>query len=151
MASKTIARPVRRLVRERADKRCEYCRYSADYACSSFICKPILPRVRGSGNSPSELAYACAACKNHKYDKTHARDPQTKRIVRLCNPRRQKWSRHFQWNDNALLSLIPKFARRDGGGKSPRQSGFEKAGQAFAIEAFGVAGGAGMTDAFDNP
>ncbi len=97
---KAVPRAVRRLVRDRAGNRCEYCRHPASYACSPFVCEHILPRVHGAGNTPSELAWACPACNGHKYAKTHARNPQTGRVVALFNPRRQHWSRHFTWSED---------------------------------------------------
>jgi hypothetical protein len=51
----------------------------------------------------AELAWACPACNGHKYAKTHAPDPETGRPVRLFNPRRQRWARHFAWSTDALL------------------------------------------------
>ncbi|MDQ3812781.1 MAG: hypothetical protein M3347_02385 [Armatimonadota bacterium] len=64
-----------------------------------------MPRVSGAGNTLPELAWACAACNGHKSDKTHARDPQTGRLVPLFNPRRQRWSRHFKWSEDNLMIL----------------------------------------------
>jgi hypothetical protein len=51
----------------------------------------------------AELAWACGACNNHKYDKTNSHDPKTGRLVLLYNPRRQRWSRHFAWSEDFLL------------------------------------------------
>jgi hypothetical protein len=65
----------------------------------------VLPRVGGAGNTPSELAWACPGCNSHKYAKTQARDPQTKRLVSLFNPRRQRWSQHFAWSEDFLLLI----------------------------------------------
>ncbi|HXG68614.1 MAG TPA: HNH endonuclease [Blastocatellia bacterium] len=88
MAYRAVPRTVRQIIRDRADNRCEYCRRHAAYACAPFVCEHILPRVRGAGNTISELAWACAACNGHKYAKTHARDPKTGRTVALFHPRR---------------------------------------------------------------
>jgi hypothetical protein len=38
-------------------------------------------------------------CNSFKGAQTHARDPVSGRRVRLFNPRRQRWSRHFAWSD----------------------------------------------------
>jgi len=62
MKRRAIPRAVRRRVRDRADNRCEYCRHPARFACAPFVCEHVLPRVRGSGNTLSELAWACGAC-----------------------------------------------------------------------------------------
>jgi hypothetical protein len=105
MGRKAIPRAVRRLVRDRACNRCEYCRHPASHACSPFVCEHVLPRAHGAGDTPAELAWSCQACNSHKYTKTHARDPQTGRVVPLFNPRRQKWERHFAWSEGLLLII----------------------------------------------
>ncbi len=102
MAREGIPRGVRRQVRDRAGNRCEYCQHPALYACAPFVCEHVMPRAGGAGNALSDLAWACPACNGHKYDKTHACDPQTARDVRLFNPRRQRWSRHFTWSADTL-------------------------------------------------
>jgi hypothetical protein len=88
------------LVRDRAENRCEYCRHSAEYTCAPFECEHVVPRSRGGGDSPDELAWACRACNYHKSSKTHARDSITNRLVPLFNPRRQRWVDHFRWSDD---------------------------------------------------
>lgn len=103
MARKAVARNVRRQVCDRARGRCEYCQHPASHSCAPFVCEHVRPRVKGAGNTLSELAWACSGCNSHKYDKTHARDPRTKRVVPLFNPRRQCWSRHFAWSNDFLF------------------------------------------------
>ncbi|MEW6128968.1 MAG: HNH endonuclease [Acidobacteriota bacterium] len=105
MTAKAISRAVRRMVRQRAGNRCEYCRHPADYACAPFVCEHILPRVFSEDDSIENLAFACAACNGHKYAKTEAPDAQTRRSVSLFHPRRQQWSRHFQWSDDSLFII----------------------------------------------
>lgn len=38
-----------------------------------------------------------------------ARDPITRRLVRLFNPRLQEWKAHFRWNEDAteIIGLTP--------------------------------------------
>jgi hypothetical protein len=103
MRRKKIPKAIRRLVRERANGRCEYCQHPDEYDPSPFACDHVIPFVSGAGDTLSELAWACAGCNNHKYIKTHALDPQTGRLVPLFNPRRQKWSRHFTWSNDYLM------------------------------------------------
>jgi hypothetical protein len=50
------------------------------------------------------LALSCG-CNGYKGQRSGARDPQTGRVVRLFNPRRQQWSRHFAWSPDFLLIL----------------------------------------------
>jgi len=105
LARKAIARLVRRQVRDRAQDRCEYCQHPASHSSAPFVCDHILPRVRGTGDTPDELAWACPACNGHKYARTHALDPQTGRNVPLLNPRRQQWSKHFVWSDDFMVII----------------------------------------------
>jgi hypothetical protein len=97
-----VPRPVRRTVRDRARNRCEYCQHPDSHSSAPFTCDHITPRVQGAGNTPDELAWACAACNGHKSTKTHATDPQNGRDVPLFNPRRQRWERHFTWSSDFL-------------------------------------------------
>jgi hypothetical protein len=62
-----------------------------------------LPRVQGAGDTLADLAWACSFCNGHKYEKTRARDPETRRVTTLFNPRRQRWSRHFAWSEDFIL------------------------------------------------
>ncbi len=105
MVRKAIPRAVRRKVRDRAGNRCEYCQHPASFACAPFVCEHVWPRVQGAGNTVAELAWACSGCNSHKYDKTHAPDPHTNRLVGLYNPRRQRWTRHFAWSRDYLRIL----------------------------------------------
>jgi len=105
MRRKAVPRAVRRLVRDRARNRCEYCQHPAGYSSAPYVCEHVWPRARGAGNTLPELAWACPACNNHKHAKTHARDPQTGRLVPLFNPRRQRWSRHFAWSEDFMIII----------------------------------------------
>jgi hypothetical protein len=98
MKRKAIPRAVRRLVRQRAHCRCEYCQHPDTYSSAPFACEHPLPYASGAGDTLDDLAWSCPACNGHKADKTHALDPKTKRLVSLFHPRRQKWSRHFAWS-----------------------------------------------------
>jgi hypothetical protein len=105
MARRRIPRAVRRRVRERAGRRCEYCQHPDEFACAPFACEHVLPRSLGAGDSLEELAWSCPACNSHKSDKTCGRDPLTGRNVPLFNPRSQGWKRHFRWSDDGLLII----------------------------------------------
>jgi len=47
--------------------------------------------------------YVCSFCNNHKGTNLSGVDPKTKRIVRLFNPRRHSWHRHFHWDGPLLV------------------------------------------------
>lgn len=105
MARRRIGRRLRRQVRERARHRGEYCQHPDLYASGSFACEHVVPRIRGAGDTFNELAWSCAGCNSHKYDKIKAVDPSTGRLAPLFNPRRQNWSTHFEWSADGLLIL----------------------------------------------
>jgi hypothetical protein len=60
----------------------------------------IIPKVHGGGDEEANLWLACRLCNSFKGTQMEARDPLHGRRVRLFNPRRQRWSRHFQWSED---------------------------------------------------
>jgi len=53
------------------------------------------------------LVFACFLCNSYKGDNLSGIDPQSARIVRLFNPRRDAWTWHFLWNGPTLVGLTP--------------------------------------------
>ena len=51
------------------------------------------------------LAPARQGCNNHKYNKTQAADPVSKKTLPLFHPRIQHWSEHFVWNNDYTIIL----------------------------------------------
>jgi hypothetical protein len=51
------------------------------------------------------LAFACQGCNNHKYNRSASQDPVTGVLVPLFDPRRDQWSHHFAWNEDATIIL----------------------------------------------
>lgn len=89
----------RELVRRRAGQRCEYCRlHEEDDPLFSFHVEHIIAQQHGGADSPSNLALACHQDNLHKGPNLTGIDPVTKKITRLFNPRRHKWTRHFRWD-----------------------------------------------------
>jgi hypothetical protein len=88
----------RKAVEERAGGLCEYCRCTQDFSPQAFSVEHILPKSKGGSDALENLALACPACNNSKYDKTEELDPLTGRRVALYHPRRDDWSEHFTWN-----------------------------------------------------
>lgn len=90
-----IGDPLRGLVAERANFRCEYCHYPEEFSPSSFEVEHIKPRSAGGVTKFPNLALACSHCNAHKARRQRAVDPVTKKTVRLFNPRTNSWSEHF--------------------------------------------------------
>ena len=104
MSSKHIPRTLGRLVADRAQWRCEYCRSPAAFSTQPFEVDHIVPRRKNGLTVPENLALSCG-CNSYKGDRTHARDPQTGRMVALFHPRRQRWMRHFDWNEDFTVII----------------------------------------------
>ena len=109
MVEKYIPAELRRLVAERAQGCCEYCRTQARYSSDSFTVDHIIPRSVGGPTTADNLALSCHGCNQHKSRRTAARDPATESIVGLFHPREHRWEEHFAWNDDftVMLGLTP--------------------------------------------
>ena len=63
-----------------------------------FHLEHIRAQRHGGADSAGNLAWACARCNERKGPNLSSVDPDTNRIARLFNPRRDKWARHFAWD-----------------------------------------------------
>ena len=92
-------------VSRRARGLCEYCRSPSHYSTQVFSAEHIIPRSAGGPTAADNLALACQGCNNHKYTKTEAPDPATNAMVPLYHPRRDRWSDHFAWSEDATIVI----------------------------------------------
>lgn len=53
-------------------------------------------------DSLDNLCLACWNCNTSKQTAIQALDPDTNQSIALYNPRKQKWSEHFEWIDSGL-------------------------------------------------
>ncbi|MBO0699512.1 MAG: HNH endonuclease [Zavarzinella sp.] len=103
-----MKRSVRTSVRRRAGHRCEYCRlHETDQPLLSFHVEHIIAKKHHGSDDPANLAWACLECNLGKSSNLSGRDPATGRVVRLFNPRRQRWGRHFEWDGARLVGRTP--------------------------------------------
>lgn len=94
----TISNQLRERVRKEAQNRCGYCRSPQEIVYGLLEIEHIFPETLDGTDDEENLWLACRMCNNHKGEQTHAQDPISGRTVRLFNPRRQAWKRHFQWS-----------------------------------------------------
>ncbi len=96
--------PLRQLVCDRAGGRCEYC-HLPEFAApvSNFHIEHIIAKQHGGSDEPENLAWSCHRCNLHKGPNLSGIDPFAERVVRLFDPRRQSWKRHFEWLGAALI------------------------------------------------
>jgi hypothetical protein len=91
------------LVRQRAQRRCEYCCLPQEHSAVPFQIDHIIAKQHGGPTRAPNLALACFFCNSAKGPNIAGIDPQTGRLVPLFHPRRQKWSRHFRWEGPRLI------------------------------------------------
>lgn len=95
------------LVRQRAGRRCEYCRMHQSLQGGTFHVEHIQPKSRGGDSELANLALACPSCNLHKSDRTEFADPLTGATVPLFHPRQARWREHFDWDEFEIIGLTP--------------------------------------------
>lgn len=105
MTGNAISADLRASIRLQAGNRCGYCLTRQEYLPWVLEIEHIVPRSKGGDNTEENLWLACHACNLFKSDQTHSHDPLTGRSVRLFNPRRQKWRRHFHWSEDGAFII----------------------------------------------
>jgi 5-methylcytosine-specific restriction endonuclease McrA len=93
-----ISSAVRANIMADAEYRCGYCLAPQAVCNWLFEIEHIIPMSAGGSDEEENLWLSCSACNRYKGKQIKARDPRTKRVVRLFNPRRQSWQRHFSWS-----------------------------------------------------
>lgn len=94
----------RTLVRRRARRRCEYCGLREDDdPLFTFHVEHVVAVQHGGSDSPNNLALACHQDNLRKGPNLAGVDPVTKKLTKLFNPRRHKWTYHFRWNGPILV------------------------------------------------
>ena len=99
---------LRRLVRERAGNRCEYCGIHQDQdAFFTFHVDHIVARQHGGKTEAENLCLSCYRCNSHKGPNIATINPNTGEIVRLFHPRQDDWGKHFEWQGALLMGRTP--------------------------------------------
>jgi hypothetical protein len=83
-------------VARRAAHRCEYCHAPEAVFNFPFEVEHVHPTSRGGADDDSNFCLSCRACNLRKSDRLKFRDDVTKQDAPLFDPRRQRWSEHFQ-------------------------------------------------------
>lgn len=107
---KSLPKALKQKVKTRARELCEYCLANSQFSWHPFPIDHILPESKGGKTAFENLANTCQNCNGGKYNKINAYDPISKILIPLFNPRTDKWSAHFQWNDefSHIIGLTPK-------------------------------------------
>ena len=98
----------RRLVRQRAQDRCEYCRLpQAAQPFVTFHVEHIIAKQHGGSDDPMNLCLACERCNAFKGPNVAGLDPATGQVEPLFNPRTQSWPDHFELRGALIVGLSP--------------------------------------------
>lgn len=111
MGGDLIPAGLRQQIIERAGNRCEYCKLSQAGQEPTFHIDHVIPRAHGGRTELDNLALACVSCSLRKGGRRAAPDPQTGRLVRLFNPRRNHWEEHFRWTQDVVLVGVTEIGR----------------------------------------
>jgi hypothetical protein len=95
----------RQLVRERARDYCEYCQLPQTCTLLPHEVDHIRSKKHRGPTILHNLCWACAACNSSKGANAAGYDNKTGRLVRLFNPRRDRWENHFAWHGPTLVGL----------------------------------------------
>jgi HNH endonuclease len=96
---------VKQFVFERAGYLCEYCLSPMAFSLQPYVGEHIVPTIKNGTDDLDNLASACGGCNGHKFTKTEALDPVTRKKVPLFHPRTMIWKEHFMWSDDFLYLL----------------------------------------------
>lgn len=88
----------RRIVRERAQLRCEYCHADERWQFIRFTIDHIRPQSAGGSDEVDNLALACRNCNERRGNRSEGRDTETGLVVPIFNPRQEVWADHFVWD-----------------------------------------------------
>ena len=91
-----IPAELRRLVRERARERCEYCLIPESAVFAPHEIDHVVAEKHGGATEASNLAFSCVLCNKRKGSDLTSIDPTTGDIVPLFHPRQNRWAEHFQ-------------------------------------------------------
>ena len=98
----------RKLVQQRANRCCEYCRLpeQAD-PYETFHIEHIIARQHGGDEDPANLAWSYSRCDHRKGTNLSSLDPDTRTIVEIFHPRQHAWPDHFAIRGARIVGLTP--------------------------------------------
>lgn len=107
MSQTHVPAALRRLVRERAGERCEYCLVPERTTFAPHWIDHVVAEKHGGQTDAGNLALACVLCNQRKGSDLSSIDPETGALVPLFNPRQDRWRDHFQLVGSCMEPLSP--------------------------------------------
>ena len=103
--SRRVPASLRRELQKRARHRCEYCLVHERDAIFGHEPDHVLSKRHGGETTLLNLAWACFDCNRLKSCDLSSIDLETGRVVRLFNPRRDHWRKHFRLQLGRIIPL----------------------------------------------
>ena len=107
MSATHIPAALRRLVRDRAGGRCEYCLIPESVTLAAHALDHVVAEKHGGPTVAENLALSCTICNGHKGSDLTSIDPATGAIVPLFHPRRDRWADCFRLAGGRIEPLTP--------------------------------------------
>ncbi|MEO7328410.1 MAG: HNH endonuclease signature motif containing protein, partial [Minicystis sp.] len=107
MTATSLPALLRRLVRERAALRCEYCLLAEEDAFLPHEPDHLVALKHGGATEESNLALACFLGSRYKGSDLASLDPETGSLTPLFHPRVDLWSAHFAIERGVILPKTP--------------------------------------------
>src|SRR3954454_21915659 len=96
-----------RLVWQRANGCCEYCRMPQEFDPTPFEIDHIISEKHQGPTLADNLCLSCFYCNSFKGSDISSLTADTRKLTPLFNPRRHKWAKHFRWQGPYLLGRTP--------------------------------------------
>jgi hypothetical protein len=93
-----VPETLRRQVRERAGRCCEYCLVHEEDMFLPYEPDHIIAEKHNGKTALENLAWSCAICNRYKVSDISSIDPLHDTVVPLFNPRKHQWKCHFRLN-----------------------------------------------------
>jgi len=102
--SSYVGAELRRLVRERAVRLCEYCLIQEEDTFFGCQVDHVTSEKHGGLTESNNLAFACAFCNRNKGTDLGSIASVTGQLTRFFNPREDRWSDHFRIDGPLIVS-----------------------------------------------
>jgi len=96
---------LRKQLIDRAESRCEYCKYPQAVSFFTFEMEHIIAEKHDGLITIDNLALACPWCNEFKGTDLGSIDSLTRQLTPFFHPRLQQWSDHFRFSDDRIIAL----------------------------------------------
>src|SRR5256885_17003243 len=90
-------------VRLRAQYRCEYCKLPQAAYRTRFQIDHVIAQQHNGPTTSENLALCCVRCNRSKGPNLSGIDPETRQVMQLFHPRRDRWDDQFLWQGPILV------------------------------------------------